>query len=93
MSGPHWGEFEQRAPRAPVEADDRRDIAAVAFRLSLTTDGRDLLAYLRSITVDRRSAPGLPDAVIREAEGKRQLLHHIEDLIETGRELATNKPQ
>lgn len=91
MSAPNWGEFEHRTERK-AEGEDQ-GVAGAAFRLSMTSDGRELLDWLRANTVDRRMAPGLPDAVVREMHGQRMLVQQVEDLIETGREQATRKAQ
>lgn len=47
--------------------------------------GRQLLNYLRAITVERTLGPDVDGAHLRFLEGQRQLVQHISSLIERGR--------
>jgi adenylate kinase len=86
MSAPNWGEFENRSPaREPAEAGRDEKIAETALRAVSNPDGRALMDYLRSITIERHYAPGSPDALLRELEGQRWLVHHVEQLAEAAR--------
>ena len=48
-------------------------------------DGRQLLGYLRAITVERTLGPGVDDAHLRHLEGQRQLVQHLSSLIHRSR--------
>ncbi len=61
--------------------DDLPGIAARCFR---GPDGRQLLAYLRAITVERTLGPGADAATLRHLEGQRQLVQHLTTLIDRG---------
>lgn len=64
---------------------DSVELAAIAVRCFAGADGRRLLAYLRSITVERTLGPGADAAHLRHLEGQRQLVQHLSTLIERGR--------
>ena len=61
--------------------DDLPGIAARCFR---GADGRQLLTYLRAITVERTLGPGADTAALRHLEGQRQLVQHLTTLIDRG---------
>lgn len=67
---------------------DRPDPAALAKSAATCfagVDGRQLLSYLRAITVERTLGPGVDDAHLRHLEGQRQLVQHLSTLIHRGR--------
>ncbi|MBO6518701.1 MAG: hypothetical protein JJ900_11745 [Rhodospirillales bacterium] len=64
---------------------DAAELALIAARCFQGGDGRQMLAYLRSITMERTLGPGACDAQLRHLEGQRQLVHHILTLTERGR--------
>lgn len=64
---------------------DPAELASIAARCFRGSDGRRLLAYLRTITLERTLGPGADDAHLRHLEGQRQLVRHIQTLIERGR--------
>ncbi|WNK00125.1 hypothetical protein L2D14_01545 [Thalassospiraceae bacterium LMO-JJ14] len=70
-------------------ADDPRpdptELALIAARCFQGADGRRLLAYLRTITLERALGPDSGDAHLRHLEGQRQLVSHLQVLIERGR--------
>jgi len=71
-----------------LSADPRpgaAELALIAARCFQGGDGRRLLAYLRAITQERALGPDSTDAQLRHLEGQRQLVHHIQVLIERGR--------
>ncbi len=83
---PNWGEFERPQAGAADEASPERDqLAVMVMRATLAGDGKALLAWLRSITIERRVPPGAPDAVLRELEAQRRLVFEIERLAAEGR--------
>lgn len=75
-------------PFDPVSNKDRPDptqLAKSAATCFAGAHGRQLLAYLRNITVERTLGPDMDDAHLRYLEGQRQLVQHISSLIERGR--------
>ncbi len=65
-----------------MPTDDLPGIAARCFR---GADGRQLLKYLRDMTLERTLGPGADDATLRHLEGQRQLVQHLTALIDRGR--------
>ncbi|MCK5777849.1 MAG: hypothetical protein KAH11_03595 [Rhodospirillales bacterium] len=70
---------------------DPAELALIAARCFQGADGRRMLAYLRAITLERTLGPGADDAHLRHLEGQRQLVHHIQTLIERGRNGPTSE--
>ena len=69
-----------------VPNSKRRDgelVKSVA-RCFADADGKRLLTYLQAITRNRCLGPDATDAALRHLEGQRQLVGHIEHLIEEG---------
>lgn len=60
------------------------DLPLAAARCFRGNDGRRLLDYLRSITIERTLGPGADDATLRHLEGQRQLVQHLTTLIDRG---------
>ena len=81
-----WDWFAPSAAE-PLAADDPAvaDLAVCFARCFRGTDGERVLAHLRGLTVERPLGPGASDAVLRHAEGQRQLVFHIQALVERGR--------
>jgi len=48
-------------------------------------DGERVLEHLRTMTVEQSMGPAASDAMLRHLEGQRQLVTHIQGLIERGR--------
>ena len=48
-------------------------------------DGQDVLAYLRSITIDKTLPATCSDAELRWAEAQRSLVRHVLNTIERGK--------
>lgn len=61
-------------------------IARLAARCFRGADGGALLAYLRALTLERALGPDTSDAALRHLEGQRQLVRHLNHLIELGRD-------
>ena len=72
-------------PAANDPRPDPVELSLIAARCFQGNDGRRMLAYLRTITLGRTLGPGADDAHLRHLEGQRQLVHHIQTLIERGR--------
>ena len=75
-------------PLDAANARDRPDPAALAKSAAMCfagAQGRQLLGYLRAITVERTLGPGVDDAHLRHLEGQRQLVQHLSALIDRGR--------
>lgn len=64
---------------------DPAELALIAARCFQGADGRRLLTYLRTITLERALGPDSGDAHLRHLEGQRQLVSHLQVLIERGR--------
>tara|TARA_R110002096_G_scaffold182766_5_gene360438 strand:+ start:85 stop:339 length:255 start_codon:yes stop_codon:yes gene_type:complete len=76
-----WDWFEEsREPGTATQVQD-------AFVRAFASDaGRQVLAFLRQITIDRRLPPDAPEPLLRFVEGQRGLVAQIE-------RLAAPKPQ
>lgn len=61
------------------------ELALIAARCFQGGDGRRMMAYLRAITLERTLGPACGEAHLRHLEGQRQLVSHIQVLIERGR--------
>lgn len=72
-------------PASKTERPSPTALAKSAATCFAGPHGRQLLGYLRSITVERTLGPGVDDAHLRYLEGQRQLVQHISSLIERGR--------
>jgi hypothetical protein len=91
MTAPNWGEFDSSRAAAPARAGLTDATAEVVLRAISSADGQALMAWLRSITIERRVAPGAPDAILRELEGQRFLVHSIEQAAEKGRQIIAER--
>lgn len=60
------------------------DLALAFARCFLGGDGERVLAHLRRITIDRRTAPDASDAELRHLEGQRHLVAYIAQLAARG---------
>jgi len=77
-----------------ISSDPRPDpaeLALIAARCFQGGDGRRLLAYLRTITLERALGPDSTDTQLRHLEGQRQLISHLHVLIERGRNGPTSE--
>lgn len=75
-------------PFDPASKADRPDPTALAKSAATCftgAHGRQLLTYLRAITVERSLSPDVDDAHLRHLEGQRQLVQHLSALIDRGR--------
>jgi hypothetical protein len=70
-----WDWFE------PPVSSNERTAAQDAFVRAFASDaGRQVLAYLRQATIERRLSPDTPAALLRFVEGQRSLVAQIERL-------------
>lgn len=60
-------------------------LALIAARCFGGEDGRQLMAYLRAITLERALGPDATDAQLRHLEGQRQFMQHLQALVGRGR--------
>jgi len=67
-------------------ASSQTEIAQAFTRCFATSPGCQVLDHLRAITLDRSLGPHASEALLRHAEGQRQLVLHIITLIAKGRE-------
>lgn len=65
--------------------DKTRELQHSFVRAFGANDGQDVLAYLRSITIDKTLPATCSDAELRWAEAQRALVRHILNMIERGR--------
>lgn len=83
VSDPGWSWFEP----SPLAGDDQRLALARLFaRLFSGADGETALAYLTQLTTERCLGPDASDAALRTLEGQRQLVLHLQALIQAGRD-------
>ncbi len=61
------------------------ELGLIAARCFQGGDGRRLIQYLRTITLDRALGPDADASHLRHLEGQRQLVQHLIALIERGR--------
>lgn len=81
-----WDWFETGTPPvAPDALEADRALALAAARCFRGRDGERVLAYLRAMTLERALGPGAPDPLLRHLEGQRQLVAHLQALVERGR--------
>jgi len=70
-----WDWFE------PLAANTERTAVQDAFVRAFASDaGRQVLSYLRQVTIERRLPPDAPAALLRFVEGQRCLVAQIERL-------------
>ncbi len=55
-------------------------------RLFTSSDGKEVLTYLKSLTQERILPPTASDSELRFLEGQRFLVHTIETLVRQGKE-------
>lgn len=65
--------------------DKTRELEHSFVRAFGANDGQNVLAYLRSITIDRTLPATCTDAELRWVEAQRALVRHITTMIERGR--------
>ncbi|MGE5515325.1 MAG: hypothetical protein ACM31D_05835 [Bacteroidota bacterium] len=80
---PGWSWFE---PSPPVSDGQRLALARIFARLFSGADGETALAYLTQLTTERCLGPDASDAALRTLEGQRQLVLHLQALIQSGRD-------
>lgn len=68
--------------RSPTEEAQLNDLALAAFGQGA---GKDMLAYLRAITIEMVGGPAITDAELRHREGARYLVGIIEARMRKGR--------
>ncbi len=67
------------------QATDDLELARCFARVFRGGDGERALRYLKSMSVDQVLGPCASDAMLRHVEGQRQLVAHVQRLIERGR--------
>ncbi len=81
-----WFEAGNSSVADESEREEANRTLAVAFaRCFQGAEGKQALDYLRTITVERILGPNASDAMLRHAEGQRQLVAHITQLVDRGR--------
>jgi hypothetical protein len=73
----------------PADEEKRLNLLAVAVLGSAA--GRELLHYLRSITIERVAGPEITDGQLRHLEGSRYLLAIMEQRINLGHKAKANE--
>lgn len=82
---PDHGRWSQLAERQSAADGKAKELARSFVRVFGDNDGEDVLAYLRSITIDKTLPATCSDAELRWAEAQRALTRHILTMIERGR--------
>jgi len=67
------------------EGEGERDLALSFARCFRGADAERVLKHLRAMTVEQSLGPAASDGMLRHLEGQRQLVSHIQGLIERGR--------
>jgi len=67
------------------EGGEDRILALSFARCFRGIDGECVLKHLRAMTVEQSLGPAASDSMLRHLEGQRQLVSHIQGLIERGR--------
>lgn len=84
-----WARLERRGPsreqQAKIEAERRR-VKLLFARVFGTPDGLEVLALLRSSTIEKMTDPNISERALSHLEGQRQLVHVIETWTAHGRE-------
>jgi hypothetical protein len=82
-----WGWFEIGVD---LSADNHPEtglvLALASARCFRGADGEMVLRYLRALTLDRALGPNASDTMLRHLEGQRQLVSHIVQLVQRGRD-------
>ncbi len=65
--------------------DPGRELRLAYARCFSGADGKQVLAHLRAITLERALGPGAPSETLRHIEGQRQLVSYIAQLTDQGR--------
>lgn len=68
-----------------MSSRDDDAIAAAFARCFRGADGERVLAYLRRLTIERRTVPDASEAELRHLEGQRHLVAMIALLVDRGR--------
>lgn len=79
-----FAEAHRAAPAARPGAEPDDDLAATFARCFATPDGQRVLAHLRHRTISRICGPEASEALLRHAEGQRQLVASIIALTQRG---------
>lgn len=77
-----WAWFGDSGKTVP---EDDRGLALSFAHCFRGHDGERVLKHLRAMTVEQSLGPAASDAMLRHLEGQRQLVTHIQGLIERGR--------
>lgn len=75
--------------RTRTEEEERR-INLTAVSVLGDQAGKDLMAYLRSITIEAVAGPNISDAELRHLEGQRYLVGLLSTRINLGHKAKTN---
>lgn len=81
---------QQQETTEPAHENDDADICARALG---GPAGRQLMALLYSLTIDKRNRPNAPESELRELEAKRRLVYDLERLRDKGLKRASEKPK
>lgn len=75
-------------PRTRAQEDELNTLFASVFR---TASGREVLSYLRSVTIEMVGGPEITDAQLRHREGSRYLVGIIEARVAKGKQNASGE--
>ncbi len=88
-----WSWFERREPdHTDINRTESHDLTVPDRELKLayarcfsSEQGKQVIAHLRAMTMDRALGPNVSSEMLRHIEGQRQLVSYICQLIERGR--------
>ena len=82
--------YQHRRPPPPDEppADEFADLCATVFTGGA---GKELLAMMRKLTIERRNSANAPEAMLREFEAVRRFVAELERARDRGLELRSRK--
>lgn len=89
-----WDELEGRSRKRAAkpeparqtmdEAGDDGRLAGLCALTFNTSAGRELMKRLRARTIERRTAPDMPESALRHLEGQRQFVRQLEEWTSEG---------
>lgn len=82
-----WESLREKPDNAPN--DDLKETAIAMWRLSLTPDGKKLIAWLRETSTFKVLTSSCSDSALRMLEGRRQVPAEIERFIKAGERYAS----
>lgn len=80
-----WFDTDRSSSEAqPSNEAGEAELATVFARCFVSADGRQVLGHLRRLTIEKALGPQASEALMRYAEGQRQLVLYVEALVAKG---------